>query len=381
MDWLSTTIICVIIIIIFYVVIYPRITRNNLEEDEEYLPDDSEDSKNKQDRINKILDHVESRQNPFGCQYLKDHLQDCYNSSTDENYRSNLKNIIDLFDSYNKNNEKTSTQKDFDSKKNKKNGDHCEHGLNPFNDPYFRAYLKDYTNLSKEENRKLVAEFVLNPSKGDTLAWLCFEGFYVIPSNVYMNDSKTKSMCDLSTISEFSHPSKPQYQHCFCSHNNNKPSEKYLGRYHSDGILEKLNHQCRAELEDIDENLLTHSMINLDDDVNTNTDIISKPKISRKISSSLNNLDINVDLDVDMKNEKSHYLRDLIKEQQKTLEMSVYPLDDDDQRLLIGAVGDNVIYLSIPQINLFHYLIQNNILQYLKNNWNNVYAFYVSNQD
>jgi uncharacterized protein YoxC len=350
MSWLILAIIS--IILSFYFVIYSKIIKNDLEEVEEDFKEVDEDFK-------EDFKEVE-----------EDFKEDF--KEVDEDFKEDFKEVEEDFK------EVEEDFKEVDSKdllnKSKKIGD--QHGLNPFNDPYFRAYLKDYANLSKEKNRKLVAEFILNPFKAKILEWLCFDSYYVIPADVYPN--RAGSNCDLSTISEFSHchSNKQQYHHCFCQHNNTPP-EKYLGRYHSDGILEKLNHQCRTELESTDENLLTHSLISL------YYGSEPEPKLLRRKSSSLNDIiqmndnDNNTSLHAD----DERFLCDLIKEQQKELEMKVYPDQKDTQRVLIGAVGDNVIYLSISQINLFHYLIENQILQYIKKSWNSVHEFYQSNHN
>jgi len=372
---------CIMIILGFYLIIYPKIIKNDIEEDEEYIKEecfDKEKTAIKQERLRKIEEHCNQGKPITTCQDFEDLLIDQYLNTDDVLFKRNILAIIQQFfpgtdDTTDDTNDDTTddTNDDTSENQNTRTKNYSEqHGLNPFNDPYFRAYLKDYTDLSKSENRKLVSEFMLDPLKTKILHWLCFEGSYVIPSYVNTDVNKKVSKCDLSSISEFSesnlnHNEKPKYHHCFCKHTNKTP-EKYLGRYHSDGILEKLNHQCQAELEEIDENLLTHSMINLDDNMEI------------KSSTSLNDL-VNLNK---INHHKKQYLCDLIKHQQQTgLEMNVNHDQKDTQRFLIGSVGDNVIYLSVSQINLFHYLIHNNILQYLKNNWNNIHAFYLSNKN
>lgn len=236
-----------------------------------------------------------------------------------------------------------------------------EHGLNPFNDPDFRPYLKDYTNLSKEENRRLVAEFIFDEEKSNILEWLCSSSFYSVPY-----PSGPTKPCDLSTIAESSHGCD---DNCICIPTQKKP-EKYLNHYHSDGILEKLHHDLETEAsrEDLD---LTQSLIQSEHDVE---DFEHKHNPLKQRSSSLTNLSKVKD--------KTPLCQLIQKESQlQKIEMKVRAEIEDGRRLLIGAVKDNVIYLSIPQINLFHYLIENRIIKYLKTNWNDVQDKYNSYQD
>jgi len=223
-----------------------------------------------------------------------------------------------------------------------------QHGLNPFNDPEFRPYFKDYTNLTKEYNRRLVAEFILDRLKSDILEWCCFGGHILVPHPEH-DSVKDLNGCDLSTIGESSHCE----EHCFCP--TSKQPEKYLNHYHSDGILERFHHQDVIENSD-------HPNQNLTQSLNSRFPLV------REKSSSLT--------DLDMIGKEKISLKALIKKESEELSMEVKAVDNGESRLLLGAVNDDVIYLSKSQINLFHYLISTHILEYLNENWNEIQERY-----